>query len=168
MQESGHYLNLWEQSMNKKEFEQQSLLDDLRQLLLVGKITKQEDICAELQKNGHHVNQSKISRLIRKLNAIKSKNELGQIVYRIAREPAPPTPASHLSNLIIDVVANETTIIVNTSPGAAQLVARILDYHKDKIQILGTIAGDDSVFIAPVTIKTINESLNSIKNILLG
>jgi transcriptional regulator of arginine metabolism len=142
------------------------LLEDLRQLLLEGKVTRQEDICIALQIKGHHVNQSKISRLIHKLNAIKSKNELGQIVYRLAREPAPPTTSSQLSSLVIDVVANETTIIVSTSPGAAQLVARVLDYNKNSMQILGTIAGDDSIFIAPLSIKTINNSVNQIKKLL--
>ena len=145
---------------------QSSLIDDLRVLLLEGKVTKQEDICAELQAKGHHVNQSKISRLIRKIGAIKSKNELGQIVYRLAREPAPPTTASQLSDLIIDVVANEAIVIVNTSPGAAQLVARILDYHKEKMQILGTIAGDDAIFVAPFSIKNISYTFKEIKNLL--
>ncbi|WP_131781578.1 ArgR family transcriptional regulator [Legionella gresilensis] len=153
--------------VSRKEDQEQNLVDDLRQLLLEGNVTTQEDICAALQAKGHYVNQSKVSRLIHKLNAIKSKNELGQIVYRLAREPAPPTTSSQLSNLIIDVVANETIIIVNTSPGAAQLVARILDYHRDKIQILGTIAGDDSIFIAPKSIKAINNSYKEIKKLLL-
>lgn len=139
------------------------LIDDLRALLLEGKVTKQEDICEVLLKKGHQVNQSKISRLIRKLDAIKSKNELGQIVYRLAREPAPPTIASQVSNLMIDAEANETTIIVKTAPGAAQLIARILDYNKEKMKILGTIAGDDTIFVAPLSTKTIHESLTAIK-----
>jgi transcriptional regulator of arginine metabolism len=148
-------------SMNKPD-----LLEDLRQLLLEGKVTRQEDICSVLQAQGHHVNQSKISRLIHKLNATKSKNELGQVVYRLAREPAPPTTSSQLSSLVIDVTANETTIVVNTSPGAAQLVARVLDYNKDSMQILGTIAGDDSIFIAPTSIKAIDDSVKQIKKLL--
>ncbi|STX28849.1 Arginine repressor [Legionella beliardensis] len=155
-------------TLPKKEESEQSLMDDLRQLLLDGNVTKQEEICAELQAKGHHVNQSKVSRLIHKLNAIKSKNELGQIVYRLAREPAPPTTSSQLSSLIIEVIANETIIIVNTSPGAAQLVARVLDYHKDKIEILGTIAGDDSIFIAPKSVKTIQYTYSEIKKLLFN
>lgn len=150
-----------------KESLDQNLNEDLRLLLLEGSVTTQEDICAALQAKGHHINQSKISRLIRKLDAIKSKNEFGQIVYRLAREPAPPTTTTQLSNLIIDVVANETMIIVNTSPGSAQLIARVLDYHKESMQILGTIAGDDSIFIAPASIKTISDSLKEIKSLLL-
>lgn len=154
--------------MHQDNTNKSDLLDDLRQLLLEGKVTRQEDICIALQAKGHQVNQSKISRLIRKLNAIKSKNELGQVVYRLAREPMPPTTSSsQLSSLVIDIIANETMIIVNTSPGAAQLVARVLDYNKNNIQILGTIAGDDSIFIAPLSIKTIDNSIQQIKKLLL-
>lgn len=145
---------------------QHALIEDLRQLLLEGQVTTQEDLCSALQAKGHPVNQTKISRLIRKLDAIKSKNELGQVVYRLAREPAPPTKSSQLSHLIINIVANETTIIVNTSPGAAQLVARILDHHRDRLHILGTIAGDDSIFIAPTSINLINEAMKAIKVLL--
>lgn len=148
------------------KLKEKDLLEDLRQLLLEGQITKQDDICAFLLEKGHHVNQSKISRLIRKLGAIKAKNELGQIGYRLAREPAPPTTASQLSSLIIDVVSNEAIIIVNTSPGAAQLIARVLDYNKTTLHILGTIAGDDSIFVAPLSINQIKETLKKIKALL--
>lgn len=144
-----------------------SLSDDMRSILSEGKVTTQEGICNALETLGHTVNQSKVSRLLRKLGAVKSKNEQGQVVYRLPFEPAPPTTSDQLSSLIIDVVANEVTIIVYTSPGAAQLVARILDYHKKKIQILATIAGDDAVFIAPKSIKKIETSINGIKKLLL-
>ncbi len=142
------------------------LSDDLRALLIEGKVTTQEDICSTLEGLGHSVNQSKVSRLLRKMGAVKSKNEKGQIVYRLPKEPAPPTITSQLSSLVIDIVANETTIIVNTSPGSAQLIARVLDYNKNTAQILGTIAGDDSIFIAPKCVKKIKESIAEIRKLL--
>lgn len=143
-----------------------TLSEDLRKLLIEGKVTTQEAICTNLTEIGHNINQSKISRLLRKFGAVKSKNAQGQIVYRLPHEPAPPTMSCQLSSLIIDVTSNETTIIVYTNPGSAQLIARVLDYHKETIQILGTIAGDDSIFIAPLSIKKIQFSVESIKNIL--
>ncbi len=146
--------------------QKQNLTNDLRTLLLEGKVTTQEDICAALEEQGHVVNQSKISRLIHKLNAIKSKNEQGQIVYRLPHEPAPPTTTSQLASLVMEALANETTIIVKTSPGAAQLVARMLDYHKERMQILGTIAGDDTIFIAPKSIRRIDQTLEDIRELL--
>lgn len=146
----------------------EELIEDLRELLLEGKVTNQENICTALYNKGHTINQSKVSRLLHKLNAIKSKNEFGEIVYRLAREPAPPTTTNQLADLILGVVANETTIIINTSPGAAQLVARMLDYHRDSLQIIGTIAGDDSIFIAPSSIHAIDKTLEEIKKILFS
>lgn len=153
-------------SLSNQQSRHGSVSDDLRTLLSEGKVTTQEDICNALEKLGHAINQSKVSRLLRKLGAVKSKNELGQIVYRLPMEPAPPTIDSELSTLLIDVKANETTIIVTTSPGAAQLIARILDYHKNKLDILGTIAGDDTIFIAPKVNANIDDSVKKIREML--
>ena len=145
---------------------QLALTEDLRGLLQAGKVTTQEDICAALEALGHAINQSKVSRLLRKVGAVKSKNEQGQVVYRLPHEPAPPTPSSQLSSLIIDIIANETTIIVNTSPGSAQLIARVLDYNKKNLAILGTIAGDDSIFIAPASVNDIEKITAAIRQLL--
>jgi len=146
---------------------QSSLIEDLRRLLSEGKVTTQDDICQALEALDHAVNQSKVSRLLRKIGAVKSKNEQGQVVYRLPHEPAPPTLDANIASLIIDIVHNETTIIVNTSPGSAQLVARILDYHKKSIHILGTIAGDDAIMITPKSMKSISDSITAIKMLLL-
>lgn len=142
------------------------LTDDLRRLLIEGQVATQEEVCAALEALGHPVNQSKVSRLLRKIGAVKSKNEQGEIVYRLPMEPAPPTTTSQLSSLVIDVDANESIIIVYTSPGSAQLIARILDYHKKAIQILATIAGDDAIFVAPQSIKNIAYSVREIRKLL--
>jgi len=133
-----------------------SLVDDLRSLLIAGKVTTQDDICVALHTKGHEVTQSKVSRLLRKLGAVKSKNEVGKIVYRLPLEPAPPTPNSQLSSLVINIVANEILIIVNTSPGSAQLIARVLDHLQNELQLLGTIAGDDTIIAISKSTKDIH------------
>lgn len=142
-----------------------NLTEDLKKLLLAGEATTQEQICAVLQNRGHEINQSTVSRLLRKVGAAKSKNERGEIVYRFPLEPAPPTISSELSSLIIDIVANETLVVIYTSPGSAQLIARILDYHKQSLKILGTIAGDDTILIAPTSIKNIKTTIHAIKKL---
>ncbi|QBR84931.1 ArgR family transcriptional regulator [Legionella israelensis] len=141
-----------------------TLSQDLKILLLKGGATTQESLCQALTSKGHQVNQSKISRLLRKLNAIKSKNEKGEMVYRLPHDSAPPPIYTPLSELILDILANETTIIIKCSPGSAQLIARFLDYQQCKI--LGTIAGDDSIFIAPQSVEDIEETLLLIKHFL--
>ena len=137
------------------------ILDDLRKLLLHGANATQDTICNALEEKGHRVNQSKVSRLLRKINAIKFMNDQGDMVYHLPHDATPPPIGTTLSSLIIDIVANETTIIIRTSPGAASLIARIID-HK-KCQILGTIAGDDTIFVAPHSIKTIEQTMSLVR-----
>jgi len=133
---------------------------------MTGTAANQEELCATLAAKGHHVNQSKVSRLLRKIGAIKAKNEQGEIVYRLPREPAPPPTSAELSSLVIEITANETMIVVSTSPGSAQLIARILDHHRQELKILGSIAGDDTILIVPASIKTIAASVKELHSIL--
>lgn len=144
----------------------QSLLADLKNLLLSGSVNTQESIREALEKKGHVVNQSKISRLLHKIDASKSKNELGQIVYRLSPEPAPPTADVALSHLVMEIVANEICVVIKTSPGAAQLIARMIDYHKEKLSILGTIAGDDTIFVTPRSIHETKMVLMRLQDLL--
>ncbi len=145
---------------------QTSLLADLKSLLLSGSVNTQESICAALEQRGHAVNQSKISRLLHKIDATKSKNALGQVVYRLSPEPAPPTADVALSHLVMEIVANEICVLIKTSPGAAQLIARMIDYHKEKLAILGTIAGDDTIFVTPKSIHETNTVLLNLQDLL--
>lgn len=155
----------FEEFMEDKTQESQSLVEALRLLLMGRKASSQEHICSALAIQGYEVNQSKISRLLRKINAIKVVNAEGQTVYSLPREPAPPTMNTTLKDLIVNVAANETLVVIFTSPGSASMVARILDYNQITTEILATIAGDDTIFVAPKSIKDIKKLAREIKTL---
>jgi transcriptional regulator of arginine metabolism len=143
-----------------------SLLDALRLLLMGRKASSQEALCSALENLGYEMNQTKVSRLLRRIGAIKVENEEGQTVYSLPREPAPPSMNTQIKELILDIVANETLVIIFTSPGSASMVARVLDYKQITTEILGTIAGDDTIFVAPKKVKEIRKLTEEIKDLL--
>lgn len=145
-----------------------TVLPILKALLNQKAIATQEDLAKQLEKHGckKKPSQSKISRLLRKLGALKVKNTQGDLVYSLSPETTPPQSNSPLSQLILDIKHNEHLVVLHTSPGAAQLIARILDYQKDEIAILGTIAGDDTIFVAVESVKLIDQVLQDIKALL--
>lgn len=145
-----------------------TLLDALRTLLMGRKANTQEGICATLEKLGYEINQSKASRLLRKIGAVKVVNERGETIYSLPREPAPPSMDTHLRSLIVDIVANETMVVIFTSPGSASMIARVLDYHQLTTDILGTLAGDDTIFVAPKSIKNTAKLAEEIRSLLQG
>ncbi|MGL5799533.1 MAG: transcriptional regulator ArgR, partial [Plesiomonas sp.] len=67
-----------------------------------------------------------------------------------------------LKNLVLDVDYNSALIVIHTSPGAAQLIARMLDSLGKAEGILGTIAGDDTIFITPCRTITIEDLYHSV------
>lgn len=143
-----------------------SLVKALKELLMSRNATTQEEICAALEKQGYEINQSKVSRLLRKIGAIKVVNTQGEVVYSLLREPAPPTMDTVLRDLIVDIVANEVMVVIFTSPGSASVVARVLDYHQTATQILAAVAGDDTIFVVPKSIKQIDHLLQEVRAIL--
>lgn len=149
--------------MQKKS---QSLIEALRLLLRGKKAHTQEALCKALEKLGYETNQSKISRLLRRLGAIKVTNIDGAIVYSLPRDPAPPSIATPLGDLILHIACNQALVVILTNPGSASIIARILDHNQINVEILGTIAGDDTIFVAPKSTQDIQQLMEEIKALL--
>jgi transcriptional regulator of arginine metabolism len=138
----------------------------LKSILHSDTVGTQEEIKEALVDLGYIANQSKISRVLHKLGAVKIMNERKQIVYALPLEPAPPVSKNMLSQLIIKMSSNETIIVVHTNPGSASLIGRLVDHNREELLVLGTVAGDDTVFIAPTSVKKISKTLQAIQSFL--
>lgn len=145
------------------------LSEAFKALLKEEKFGSQSEIVTALQEQGfENINQSKVSRMLSKFGAVRIRNTKMEMVYQLPSEMGVPTTSSPLKNLVVDIDHNELLIVVKTSPGAAQLIARLLDSIGKSEGILGTIAGDDTIFITPTrgiemddlmqTVRTLFES----------
>ncbi len=150
---------------NQTKNDTQKRLFVLRQLIREGFAYTQEEICKALKQKKFEVTQSTVSRDLRRIGAIKTVNEENEIIYRLPEfnNVSSFRLTQDLSGLIVDIESNETTIVVHTSPGSASLVATHIDSLKSSMGILGTIAGDDAIFIIPSSIKKISMVIRKIK-----
>jgi len=138
-------------------------LNVLRGLLVEGKTSTQEELVQELRSQAFTVTQSTISRDLSRLGAVKARDTSGRIVYRLPEDvpTAPAMPSSDFKDLLVNVQHNGSLIVISTTPGSASLVAHQLDKSKPE-GILGTIAGDDTIFVAPSSTKKIDETIQAI------
>lgn len=143
-----------------------SRLAVLRKILMQGGLSSQEDLRESLRKQGFKVTQATISRDLHRLGAVRELVN-GGAVYRLSGEGSESSlhPPRSLQEMVMDIVSNDSMIVIHTTPGSASLVARQLDFSKPA-GILGTIAGDDTIFVAPPArtrlsgvIQAIRESL---------
>lgn len=142
------------------------LIHAVQELLQKKTVRTQSEIIEMLQKQGIVANQVMISRVLHKIGAIKM-NEDNQIVYRLPTELVTVSTKDPLKQLILNISHNESLIIIHAAPGSASLVARLLD-QKNNLGILGTVAGDDTVFVAPEKTKQIKITFQKICKQLLS
>jgi transcriptional regulator of arginine metabolism len=143
-------------------------LTALRRLLSQEKLSTQDELREELEGLKFKVTQSTISRDLRRLGAVRAIDPDGRTVYQLPNEnTSAPNQNTSLENLVIDIRHNGMMIVINTTPGSASLVARHLD-HGRPAGILGTIAGDDTIFVAPASVRNVASTMKAIRESFMG
>ena len=137
-----------------------------KELLNQERFGSQSEIVDALKKQGFTgIKKSKISRMLSKFGAVRTRNTKMEMVYCLPNELSVPNTSSPLKNLVLDVDHNAMLIVIKTTPGASQLIARLLDSIGKSEGILGTIAGDDTIFVTPTSDKPIDELLQNIQRL---
>lgn len=141
-------------------------LNYVRKLLNEEKTSTQQELCDSLEKAGYEVNQSTISRDLRKIGAVKIVDNRGRTTYKLSEQEVEKNiMGQSFIALVKNITHNGSLIVISTLPGSASLIARHLDIVRPD-GILGTIAGDDTIFIAPYKTSEIKKTINSIKESL--
>jgi len=134
-----------------------SIAEQLQQLLSRGCIDgNQKQLVKVLADIGVTTTQSSVSRALKKINAVKSVDDKGKSIYTLqtsAQEQQVASPAlDFFESLIHCIEHNSHLIIVHTKPGTAMTVAKFIDDKKFD-QVMGTVAGDDTIMIAPKNVN---------------
>jgi transcriptional regulator of arginine metabolism len=123
----------------------------IKEIIDKNKIETQEDLAAALRSEGIEVTQATVSRDIKELMLVKVPDANGHYHYAYPKEHnmllTPGRLERTFQDSIVSVKSTDNMVVVRTLPGTAQAVAYAIDYMKWP-EILGTIAGDDTVFIA--------------------
>ena len=113
-------------------------------------IETQEALAEALRSRHMRVTQATISRDIKELFLIKVPAGGGRYRYAISPHETVRFSEGRMKRLFKDNVIlcdhSENIVLVKTIPGAAATVAAALD-AADWQEIIGTVAGDDSIFV---------------------
>lgn len=130
-------------------------LETIRRLVQEKRIGTQEDLVYELAKEGFEATQATVSRDISELRLQKIRTAQGSMY--VLPQIGPVGEIEHLRRMVQDFVNDITRagnlIVLKTSAGAAQGVAAAVDSTR-WAEILGTIAGDDTILLVTSSTKT--------------
>ena len=114
-------------------------------------IDTQEELVSKLQAEGFNVTQATVSRDVKDMNIIKVLAPDGRHYKYVAQQvqDANSSDKYHkmFKSVVLSISSGENLIVIKTEIGSANMAAALLD----KISfdnILGIIAGDDTIFVA--------------------
>ena len=113
-------------------------------------IETQEQLLQSLQDAGFNSTQATISRDIKELRIVKELTSLGTYRYCTASRDVDTPFSSRLNTIFRECVTRfdyaGNMVVIHTLPGLAAAAASALDAMSMSL-IVGTIAGDDTVFV---------------------
>jgi transcriptional regulator of arginine metabolism len=117
----------------------------IRELLVTASVLSQDELRKKLAKRGFTVTQATLSRDIHELRVYKGPNGYALPGGADDDEDGPGVRQT-LESYGLEVKQAQNLVVVITRTGGAQPVAATLDYE-DWPEIVGTIAGDDTVLV---------------------
>lgn len=131
-------------------------------------IQTQEELSERLRQMGYDVTQATVSRDIKELRLVKVKNDNGVVCYRADSQSDSGDVQQRLRSILkhsmVSVDSAENDIVIKTLPGVAQAAAAAIDaMHWN--EIMGTIAGDDTILMITRSAKSAEGVIEKLKKV---
>mgnify|MGYP000943474127 FL=1 len=135
------------------------------ELISKKEVETQEELAEGLKAMGIDVTQATISRDIKELRLVKVMAKSGKYKYATigqSQEGITDRLNKIFENSVVSIDTAVNIIIIKTIPGAAQICASAIDYMGVD-SIGGTLAGDDTVFVAIKSVEAVENVLEEFK-----
>ena len=120
------------------------------ELIEHNEIETQEELSMRLRDLGYDTTQATVSRDIKELRLIKILSPSGKYRYATSTQEAENSFVSRLQNIfrecVTGVYAAQNIVVIKTLPALASAAAMAIDAMRVP-KVVGTISGDDTVFI---------------------
>ena len=112
-----------------------SRLDAIKIIISSKEVGSQEELLQELAKEGFRLTQATLSRDLKQLKVAKAASMNGNYVYVLPN-----------NTMFISIEFSANLAVIKTRPGYASSLAYDID-NRNFDEILGTIAGDDTIML---------------------
>ena len=139
------------------------------ELIQLHEISTQEELSDYLKAEGYQVTQATVSRDIRELKLTKVSMGNGKPRYAAVAENTEDLKEKYnhvFQNGFVSMDMAQNILVINTVSGMAMAVAAALDAMQIK-EIVGSIAGDDTIFAAVRTSEEAKRLANRIRKMMI-
>ena len=142
-------------------------LQKILEIIDIYRIETQDELIARLRDCGYEVTQATVSRDIKRLHLIKIQTDDGHPKYSLPRVNKFDTNEKYrniLHQTISAVHCANNLVVVRTYSGMANAAGAAIDAMQSEL-LLGSIAGDDTIFIVAVSNQAASQFVAILKSI---
>lgn len=138
------------------------------ELITDNEIETQEELCDELNKYNFNVTQATISRDIKQLHLYKVFGKTKKYRYTFVAEKENTLPSKMktlFKESVVSIESANNLVVVKTLSGNASYAGAVID-KSDFEEVLGSIAGDDTLLIVAKTEVLAQRVVDKIKDLV--
>ena len=142
-------------------------LQKILEIIDIYRIETQDELIARLRDCGYEVTQATVSRDIKRLHLIKIQTDDGHSKYSLPRVNKFDINEKYrniLHQTISAVHCANNLVVVRTYSGMANAAGAAIDAMQSEL-LLGSIAGDDTIFIVAVSNQAASQFVAILKSI---
>ncbi len=143
---------------------------EIRKIISKGNVHSQEELLSALKRKGFELTQATLSRDLKNLQVAKVSHPLKGYVYDIPgnghnEKQKQLLKDNYLADGFVGLNFSGNLAVMKTLPGYASSIAAVIDNAR-QWEILGTIAGDDTILIIQREGTTKDNLMNALVSIM--
>ncbi|OLC56841.1 MAG: hypothetical protein AUH85_04985 [Chloroflexi bacterium 13_1_40CM_4_68_4] len=146
----------------------------IRRVIGTRPIRTQEELAAALRRQGVEATQATVSRDIEELGLVKVRGARGEHHYEVASrntivdaQQGPARLRRFCEDYAVEGAVSESLVVLRSTPGSANALAAAIDACALR-HVIGTLAGDDTVFLATEGARWSRNVLEQLKEFGVG
>ncbi|MGB1200596.1 MAG: ArgR family transcriptional regulator [Cognaticolwellia aestuarii] len=149
--------------MNSMKVAEPELINTFKALLQDQRFGSQLQLARALSLRGfENVTQTRVSRLLHKVGAVKIRNHNNDAVYRLPEKQHIPCGQQAIDSVVLDIKHNQVQIIIKTVIGAATLISKMIESMGEQSGVLACMASDSAILVIPTDVERIQQTMTAI------
>jgi transcriptional regulator of arginine metabolism len=117
----------------------------------------QIELAQALSLYGFNITQTRVSRLLKKLGAIKVRNHKNNFIYKLPNEHNVPRVKQAIDSVVLAIRHNNAQIIIKTIVGGGRLITKIIETMDETTGVLACIGSDNTILVIPVDVAKVEQ-----------
>ncbi len=143
--------------LNESSVKNSELISTFKLLLNEQRFGSQVELVQALSIHGFKITQTRVSRLLIKLGAIKIRNHKNNFIYKLPSEQNVPRVKQAIDSVVLAIKHNNAQIIIKTIVGGGRLITKIIETMDETTGVLACIGSDNTILVIPADVAKVEQ-----------